>query len=322
MPPTDIEPSESRLEQLAARCVPGSGPLQIHPLGSGLVNRSYRVGRDGRLFSLRVAAPRAAQLGLDRNWECRVLRCAADAGLAPAVEHCAPRARIVVTRWVEGESWSVEQAAQSAIIARVAALARRVHALPLLDKARVASPLQWIAFYRARLERRRGQSSQHPGPARSRPELDRQAQALLDALGGEPAAAPVLCHSDLHVQNVLVDSGGALLILDWEYAHVSEALWDLAGWAANGDLTAECRNRLLRCYLTREPSAAEAARLSRLAWLYDYVCVLWSELYLSSRPDDEPGRADVSARALRLVERLRCAPQAGGSGCAGEVPAH
>ena len=45
----------------------------------------------------------------------------------------------------------------------------------------------------------------------------------------------VLCHSDLHAANLVATERG-LVLLDWEYAHVSEALWDLAGWACNNDL--------------------------------------------------------------------------------------
>ena len=37
------------------------------------------------------------------------------------------------------------------------------------------------------------------------------------------------------------------------------------------------RRLLLAGYLGRQPDAAEAERLERLAWLYDYVCLLWSE---------------------------------------------
>jgi hypothetical protein len=36
-----------------------------------------------------------------------------------------------------------------------------------------------------------------------------------------------------------------------------------------------------------------------LVWLYDYVCLLWSELYLSQRGD-----GGVAARARLLAARL------------------
>ena len=161
---------------------------------------------------------------------------------------------------------------------------------------------------------RRGGGKAFEGRHRPRGGLGGMAQSLIEVLSEEPSASPALCHSDLHVQNLLIAPGGAPVILDWEYAHISDPWWDLAGWACNGDLNGERRNLLLARYLGREPSPGEAARLRRLAWVYDYVCLLWSELYLSSRSDggeagrDAPRDAPrdaVSARAERLADRLR-----------------
>jgi aminoglycoside phosphotransferase (APT) family kinase protein len=297
------ERTAARVARLAERYVPGSGPVRIDALGSGLVNRSYRVRRDGRAFSLRIAAPRASELGLDRGWECRVLRCAAGAGLAPAVERCEPRAGVLVMRWAEGGSWAPDQAGSRAALDALALLVRRVHELPLPGRARRVRPAQWIAFYRRSLERRGGRPPSK-SQDRRRLELAQIAQSLLDGLGEEPSAQSALCHGDLHVQNLVITAAAVPLILDWEYAHVSDPWWDLAGWACNGDLTAERRHLLLQRYLGREPTPQGARRLGRLAWLYDYMCLLWSELYLSSRPDPSAARAAVSARARGLADRL------------------
>jgi aminoglycoside phosphotransferase (APT) family kinase protein len=279
------DPDREGLERLAERYVPGRGPVHIDRLGSGLVNRSYRVTRDGKRFSLRLAAPRAAELGLDRAWECRVLRLAAGAGLAAPVEHCEPEAGILVARWVEGTCWSAGEAGSSEAIDRVASLVRRMHALPALPQPRCVSPAEWIAFYRTALGHRRR-------------EIDREADSLLAAAAREPAPGSALCHSDLHVGNLIIPAGEPV-ILDWEYAHMADPWWDLAGWASNGDLAAERRDLLLARYLARAPAPGETARLGRLAWLYDYVCLLWSELYSRSR-----GGGAVASRAALLRQRL------------------
>ena len=317
----------ARLERLAQRYVPGAGPVTVEPLGTGLVNHSYRVSREGRMFSLRLAAPRAGELGLDREWECRVLRCAAAAGLAPAVECCEPAAGIVVSQWAEGIAWTVEQASSPDSLGTVAMLARRVHALPVLDRPRAVSAAQWIAFYRRSLEGHGGAKSSR---LRNRPGagLEVEADLLVEALREAPSPAPTLCHSDLHVQNLIICAQGVPLILDWEYAHVTDPLWDLAGWACNGDLTAACRDLLLQLYLEREPTRDEVLRLGGLAWLYDYVSLLWSELYLSSRSGGSAATDAVAARAERLAKRLadrlaeRPADRLGATGRGSQVPAH
>jgi thiamine kinase-like enzyme len=124
----------------------------------------------------------------------------------------------------------------------------------------------------------------------------------------------VLCHSDLHRLNLA--AGERLVLLDWEYAHVSDPYWDLAAWIANNDGTASFAADVLAGYLERPAGEHESERLRLLTWLYDYVCLLWSELYLTQRAGAPGG--EVSARAGALALRLN--GESGGRET--QVPAH
>jgi hypothetical protein len=73
---------------------------------------------------------------------------------------------------------------------------------------------------------------------------------------------------------------------------------------------------LLASYLGRQPTAQELERLQQLIWLYDYVCLLWGELYLNLRRG--AGDEGILARAQVLLLRLR--RESGGR--AGQVPAN
>jgi thiamine kinase-like enzyme len=164
------------------------------------------------------------------------------------------------------------------------------------------SPAQWIAHY--------GEASAQRAAA-DNAALRAAAAAQLAALAALPSGSRVLCHSDLHPLNLVdcaatLDSRGALVLLDWEYAHASDPLWDLAGWSANTDLERELQQDLLAQYLGRAPAPDEQLRLRRLAWLYDYVCLLWSELYLNLHGAGKAGTAEegVAARARLLAARL------------------
>ena len=291
----------SDLENLALRYVPGEGAIAIDPLGAGLVNESYRVARGGRLYSLRVPAAHAAEFGLDRGWECRVLECAAAAGIAPLVECCDPCQGILVMRWAGGRAWTVPEVRRAENIDSVAQLARRIHALPAPQGARIMSPAAWIAYYQEALIQHAADTGYPPIDGRRSLDLRSRATGSLAALTASPPLAPVLCHSDLHRHNVVVGEHG-LILLDWEYAHVSEPLWDLAGWICNNDLNEDSRQLLLARYLDRGPTSPEAARLKRLVWLYDYVCFLWCELYSKLRPGG--AGEGIFARGQLLAERL------------------
>jgi thiamine kinase-like enzyme len=294
-----MQPAE--LEILAARAVPGSGPVEFHRLGCGLVNESYRVRRDGRLYALRIAAANPQDLGTDRGWELRVLEFAVAAGLAPVVEYCDPLAGIMVSRWIPGRSWTAEEAKTRASIAKVAVLAHRIQALPMPSPARMMSPAAWIVYYREALAQAAVSSRHLPG-------LRSCADALLASFAGFPAVQLVLCHSDLHPMN-LIDCEGSLLALDWEYTHISDPLWDLAGWSSNNDFGDDARHALLASYLGRTEMQDEWRRLQVLAALYDYICLMWCELYLCRR---QAGADDgISQRMDLLAARLRARPVVG-----------
>lgn len=281
------------LERLAVRCVPGEGPPDIKRVSQGLINETYRVLRDGGHFALRVAAANPYHLGVDRKWEARVIENAVAAGLAPAVVHCDSKQGILITRWTEGRSWSPPDARCAAGIDRIADLMRRIHALAVPAPPRIMSPARWIEFYSG------------AAPRAATP-LRQAAGAQLAALAALPGADPVLCHSDLHIQN-LIDRGDSLVLLDWEYAHAADPFWDLAGWSANNDYPPDLQRELLAKYTGRPPTRTECSRLKRLGWLYDYVCLLWSELYLNPQRDAGPhtaAHAQVADRARLLAARL------------------
>ena len=286
-------------EAIARSYVPGEGAVSIERLGSGLVNESYRVARAGRRYSLRIPLPAGEDLGLDRAWEYRVLARAAAAGIAPLIERCEPPEGILVARWVDGRSWTPDEVREPANIRAVALLARRIHSLTIPEAPRRMSPADWVAHYREALGRPGSEGSGDP-VRQLMPEIEKSLAVRGAALAALPRVPSVLCHSDLHAANLVAGEGG-LKLLDWEYAHLSEAFWDLAGWSCNNDLAEEARRLLLLSYLGRSPRDEESERLEHLAWLYDYVCVLWSELF-AARGGGE-ARA-VSARARFLAERL------------------
>ncbi len=197
-----------------------------------------------------VAIPnRAADLGLDRIWEARVLESAGAAGLAPLPEYCDPLRGILIARWTEGRSWTPQNAWQTPNIARMAELVRRVHALQVPPPPRTMGPRQWIDHYRAAVLQSTPPEAAVRAPHAAAAEaalaarLRGMAEQRLADFAALPAAGPVLCHSDLHVLN-LIDRGDSLLLLDWEYAHAS----DPSGtWPAGARTTISRPNYSTRC---------------------------------------------------------------------------
>jgi thiamine kinase-like enzyme len=281
------------VERLCQTVVPGAGSIDLESLGAGLSSATYRVVRDGAAYTLKVAVEQRPELRVDLPWEVRVLEVAASAGLAPRVVYCDLTGAVLLTRWAEGRSWVSSEAAAPANLEKIAALLRRVHALAVPMPAREVTPLQWIKIYAEALSRRISPASD--------PALRKAVLARAESLAELPRAAGVVCHSDLHALN-LIQGDDSLILLDWEYAHVTDPLWDLAGWCANNDFDAETQRSLLARYLRQAPNLTEWRRFRLLLALYDYVCILWSQLYLSVRG----AAANGVAERLRLLDaRLR-----------------
>jgi thiamine kinase-like enzyme len=279
--------------RLCRGIVPGTGDVDVQPLGSGLISETYRVARDGAVYTLKVPAEFRVALSADPAWEVSVLERAANAGIAPPLVYFDIANAVVLAQWVAGRSWSSQEAATSANTRRVAGLLRRVHALSVPAPARSMDPLSWVELYEGAL---RSRSAEHGDPT-----LRTAAVVRAASLAELPQVAGVVCHSDLHTLNLL-QMDESLMLLDWEYAHVADPLWDLAGWSANNDLPVQTQWNLLQDYLGTAPASSQWQRMRLLLWLYDYVCLLWSRLYLNLRSDCVPG---IAARARLLDGRLR-----------------
>jgi thiamine kinase-like enzyme len=278
--------------RLCRAVVPGTGAVEVQPIACGLVSETYRVVRDRITYALKVAALHPMDFGLDRKWEAQVLERAGSSSLAPPLVFSDPQRGVMVSRWVVGRSWSQEEAKRPANIRKIAELLRRVQGLSIPQPPRVMSPMSWLQVYGAALMRQPRYAVDAA--------LQRAADSRLHELEGLPAADGVVCHSDLHALN-LIEVDDRLILLDWEYAHVADPLWDLAGWGANNDFEPQTQRELLTNYLGTAPTIKQWQRLRLLMWLYDYVCLLWSELYLNSRHD---GVNIIRERATQLDARL------------------
>jgi hypothetical protein len=278
------------IQALAERIAPGSGSAQTQRLSTGLFNHTYRVVRDHAVYVLRVASP-SAPLPQDRAWEIRVLKAAGQAGLAPPLLYADADGGVLLLRFIAGTPLSAADARGRGSLAQVVNLMHAIHALPIPVPPHAMTPAEWIDRYTRAL------GAAGTGRARA---FAPAADAKLELLQLMPGAPRVVCHSDLHRLNVLQRPNHGLLLLDWEYAHVADPYWDLAGWSANNDLPDEMQRALLESYARAPSGEVQWTRFKLLHWLYDYICLLWIELYVRWRPAD----AGLTQRAAWLERRL------------------
>ncbi|HMK09713.1 MAG TPA: phosphotransferase, partial [Anaerolineales bacterium] len=134
------------------------------------------------------------------------------------------------------------------IIAQVARTLRVIHGLPPIPGT--FSAFAVVDAYTERARRRRAAFPANFGELRAR---------LSEIQAALPAVAPCPCHNDLLNANFL-EAGGRIHILDWEYAGMGDAYFDLGNFSRNHGFD-QAQDRLL---LEAYAGGATPGRLARL----------------------------------------------------------
>jgi thiamine kinase-like enzyme len=185
-------------------------------------------------------------LGIDRRNERACQSAACQAGVSPALVHADEE--ILVTEFVVGEVLQSDALQRGTSRQRMAELLQQLHASGRVIAGQMLyfCPFQTIRMY---ADTARQLGAVLPSDIDT---LVQNVQCLADRM--QPFQ-PTLCHNDLLPANV-VDDGDRLWLIDWEYAGIGNPLFDVAGVAANFQLTHEETEDLLRCYLGRSPDTA------------------------------------------------------------------
>ena len=249
-------------EAIAKRLWPDSNH-RLEVLGGGLTNHNYKVTLDdGDAYVLRIAGRDTHLLGIDRAVEHEISLAAAAAGVGPQVvafvQGC------LVTRFIEGTVVPIERMTTPEFLNRVAAALRAVHSAPPIgefDSFRV------VEAYRDTALARGGRL----------PEQYDEAAAIARRIERSRAEAPrQLCHNDLLNAN-FIDDGVRIRIVDWEYAGMGDAAFDLGNFSINHELTPDEDAALLAAY-AGEATPSRLARLTLMRVVSDFREAMWGVL--------------------------------------------
>jgi thiamine kinase-like enzyme len=227
------------LEEAIAR-VPhwaGSSDLKATPLGGGITNNNFRIDVGGESFVLRIAGADTELLGINREYEYAANLIAGKLGIAPEVYYFIQPEGYLVTRFINERPILPDEIRQPENLFRVIETVKKIHSMPPIPgcfnvfqvirnyseiacEYKVALPENY-GFLLERLHEAEGLLSLHP-----------------DEL------CP--CHNDLLNANFLTN--GQLCILDWEYAGMGDAFFDLANFSDHHNLSDEQDLCLLKYY--------------------------------------------------------------------------
>jgi thiamine kinase-like enzyme len=199
----------------------------VEPLGGGITNHNFRVEVDGEVLVLRVGGKDTELLGIDRAHEHEAALLAADLGIGPEVVRFADGC--LVTRFVEGEVGRAEPA-------EVGTLLRRLHSGPPISSR--FNSFRVVEVYAET-------AAAHRVPLPEAYDRALEIGRRIEAARSNPPLVP--CHNDLLAANFIYD-GTRLWIVDWEYAGMGDAHFDLANFAVNNGLDEKGERELLAAY--------------------------------------------------------------------------
>ena len=227
------------LEEAIARVPQWAGAIDLKatPLGGGITNRNFRIDTTGESFVLRIIGANTELLGINREHEYAANLAAGRLGIAPEVYYFIKPEGYLVTRFVHGRPISPEEMSEPENISRAINIIHKIHAMPtipgIFDVFRVVRDYSETAH-------------------RHLVTFPRDFDRLIEPLRGAEKALSVHsyqlcpCHNDLLNANFL--SNDQLYILDWEYAGMGDAFFDLANFSDHHNFSDEQDRYMLTCY--------------------------------------------------------------------------
>jgi thiamine kinase-like enzyme len=281
---SDILPVLARIPQFAGCALDG---LLIEPLAS-LTNRNYKVSIGGESYVLRIAGE-GTQRYIDRAAEVHNAGLAASAGIAPELLHLDPSSGLMLTRFIAGGApLQVDDLRRPEQLRDAVALLKRLHDSRLTFAGRM-DLFPKLDQYIALAARKGWPAGLDLTPIRQRAEPGR--------LALERVAVPfVPSHVDPVAHNFVRARGGALYLIDWEYAAMAEPMWDLAAVSIEAELDAELDRALLEAYF----GAAHVRQLGRYALYRASLNLLAAAWAVVQIVDGNPS-ADFSAFARKRL---------------------
>jgi thiamine kinase-like enzyme len=278
---------DTRIRNIVAQ-VPmwqGAQSITVEWQKGGLTNENYLLTVDSERYVLRLSGDNTAQLGIDRQTERDATMAASRAGIAPEVILFTLPEGHLVTRFVQGREWTIDEFKAPRVIRRVAETMKRVHTLPPI--AGTFSPYRDVER-RLEVANRRGIAL----PGLLDQFLDRTSE-----IEGIRASSPMvgLCHNDPFPNNFLDD--GRVRLLDWEFAGMGDVFYDLASVCHFFAL--EQKTYLLECYFGE--ATTSALRTLEAMW---FVVAFWNATWALLQIGHPHADHDYAAMAGRIFARM------------------
>ena len=281
-------------EALTTKVLGSKGIKSFERLG-GLTNRSYRTElSDGRVVVVRIPGEGTESI-INREEECRstMLGCACG---VDTVLHYFGSDGVKIMDFIPGaETMSAARLREPAIISKVAAIFRKLHAsgvdtkvpFKVFDMAKKYEDFIYekgVTLYADFAETR---------------DRVKKIKGIVDS---SCDVRIVPCHCDSLCENWVLDANGRLYLIDWEYAGMNDAMWDLADVSIEAAYSNVEDDLLLKEYFCRDYTKDEFKNFTANKIFLDCLWTLWGKTRVPY--DGEFMENYAKDRYLRLKDNL------------------
>jgi thiamine kinase-like enzyme len=241
------------------------------PMAGGLSHHIWRVDVGGRSYVLRVLDPAVSDAGLGVTPALEVANTlrAAESGAGPRVHEVLPDVPALVLEFLPGRTLGLADVRQPAMLPRLAAACRQLHAGPRFD-----NDFSIVA----KLYELLGICERHDLRV---PDGYRERLSTVEEIGSALAADPpptVPCHNDLLAEN-FIDSGGVIRIVDYQLSGNNDPCFELGDIAAESDFDPDLADALAAAYFGAELTPALTARTRLNLVLSNVTWTLWFSVH-------------------------------------------
>ena len=253
--------------------------VEIEPLGS-LTNLSFKLATSMGSYVLRLPGEDTFNY-IDRQAEEHNGRITASVGVNAEMLHFDAQDGTMLSRFIEGIPMNGGGFERDPMApARAALVLRQVHRLGPVFRSRfdVFSMIRGYLeiLYKLRMP-----------PPEDYYEVERYAEAVRRVLQASPVGlAP--CHNDPWPGNFVMDCGGRLRLIDWEFSGMNDPLWDLGDLSVEAGFGPEQERTMMEAYCSGYAPSALYARLELYKALSDLLWSLWGLIqYANGNPSDD-----------------------------------
>ena len=232
-------------------------------------NRAYKLLSDKREYFLRLDGPNAKNLSVDREREVRIQKIAADAGFAPHILFEDFENGILLTQLIQGSQWTKDDFEKPKKIISLVELLLKLHSLPLSGFNLNASEVAHNYLLNVTNDS----------------EYYNFSKKCFDVIiKTQTTENKCFCHNDIHAANIIQNNN--LYLLDWEYAHDNDPMFEIASISVCNNLRKEEESLLLDEYIAGSKiHTAEGYQEQKR--LFEAINFLWLVSHQSIRPTKE-----------------------------------